>query len=246
VQEEAGLIVERGTDENGEALYSFVHRTFQEYFAAADIYERYQQKEDPEIISTFLRERLHDPHWREVVMLLLGKLISTPATNQLRQIRQSTIKSRQSCYTQFVQQDLFFVCDCLVEEIKVEHTLVERVISGLKEVVQSSWSSLQRQEAPGFLGRLMQTRQYGEHARKELLFFATKEGVLDEVGRLAAIQTLCLHSSAHSACRCGIDEKISRTIERANSCSYVCAFSLLTTGEKPVHRAIRQIGTSVM
>src|SRR5262249_54810500 len=46
VQEEAGLIVERGTDENGEPLYGFVHRTFQEYFAAADVYERYQQEED--------------------------------------------------------------------------------------------------------------------------------------------------------------------------------------------------------
>src|ERR1019366_3570404 len=50
VQEEAGLIVERGFDENGEALYSFVHRTFQEYFAAADVYERYQQQEDPGVI----------------------------------------------------------------------------------------------------------------------------------------------------------------------------------------------------
>ncbi len=54
VQVEAGLIVERGTDENGEALYSFVHRTFQEYFAAADVYERYLQLEDPQVISDFL------------------------------------------------------------------------------------------------------------------------------------------------------------------------------------------------
>lgn len=62
IQEEAGLIVERGTDETGAPLYSFVHRTFQEYFAAADVYERYLQKEDPKIISGFLREHLHDAH----------------------------------------------------------------------------------------------------------------------------------------------------------------------------------------
>ncbi len=127
IQEEAGLIVQRGIDENGEALYGFVHLTFQEYFAAADVYERYQQEEDPEVISKFLVEHLHDPRWREVIYLLLGKLKSTPATNQLRQILQGKIKSRRSQYTEIVQQDLFFVCDCLLEEIKVENSLVEMV-----------------------------------------------------------------------------------------------------------------------
>ncbi|HEY1350937.1 MAG TPA: NACHT domain-containing protein [Ktedonobacteraceae bacterium] len=198
VQEEAGLIVERGTDESGEALYSFVHRTFQEYFAAADIYERYQQEEDPEIISEFLREHLHDPHWQEVIMLLLGKLKPTPVTKQLRQILQGKIKSRRSCYTEIVQQDLFFVCGCLAEEIKVENPLVEMVISDLKKAAQSSWSPAQRKEAIGFLGRLIQTRHYGEQAKKELMFFATMEGMLDEAGRLEAIQVLYLHSSVHS------------------------------------------------
>lgn len=86
IKEEAGLIVERGTGENGEPLYGFVHRTFQEYFAAADIYERYQQEEDPAILSKFLMKYLHDPHWHEVILLLFGKLKRVPATKQLRQI----------------------------------------------------------------------------------------------------------------------------------------------------------------
>src|SRR5205823_12438061 len=73
MQVEAGLIVERGTDENGEKIYGFVHRTFQEYFAASDVYERYKQDEDPTIISDFLEKYLHDPHWREVILLMLGK-----------------------------------------------------------------------------------------------------------------------------------------------------------------------------
>jgi hypothetical protein len=95
MQIEAGLIVERGTDEKGESLYGFVHRTFQEYFAAADVYERYQQEEDPTIISEFLKEHLHDPHWREVILLLLGKLKRKPVTIQLRQILEGKIKSRR-------------------------------------------------------------------------------------------------------------------------------------------------------
>jgi hypothetical protein len=195
IQEEAGLIVERGTDENGDALYSFVHRTFQEYFAAADIYERYQQEEDPKVISTFLSEHLHDPHWREVIMLLLGKLKSTPVTRQLRQILQGEIQSQRSCYTEIVQQDLFFVCTCLVEEIKVEKALVEMVMSSLKKVIQSTWSRAQGEEALNFLGALMQTRQYRDQAKEALCFLATKQGIFDEMGRLAIIEALYLHSS---------------------------------------------------
>src|SRR6202030_2313319 len=92
VKEEVGLIVERGTDENSESLYGFVHRTFQEYFAAADVYERYQQKEDTVIISEFLRDHLQDPHWHEVILLLFGKLKRGPATRQLRQILDGKIR----------------------------------------------------------------------------------------------------------------------------------------------------------
>ena len=94
VKEEAGLIVERGTGESSKSLYGFVHRTFQEYFAAADVYERYQQEEDSTIISEFLREHLHDPHWSEVILLLFGKLKRKPATAQLRQILEREVKKQ--------------------------------------------------------------------------------------------------------------------------------------------------------
>jgi KaiC/GvpD/RAD55 family RecA-like ATPase len=198
VQEEAGLIVERGTDENGEALYGFVHLTFQEYFAAADVYERYQQKEDPKVVSRFLAEHLHDPYWREVIFLLLGKLRSTPVTNQLRQILQGKMKSRRSQYTEIMQQDLFFVCDCLLEEIKVENSLLEAVKSHLSSLVKDSPFPSQRREALEHLGELMKTRQYADQGRKELITFATKDDLLEITTRLEALQVLYLNSTASS------------------------------------------------
>ena len=60
---EAGLLVERGTDGNGEALYSFVHRTFQEYFAAADVHERFQQAVDLTLCVT---------SWWSISMIRIG------------------------------------------------------------------------------------------------------------------------------------------------------------------------------
>ena len=195
MQEEAGLIVERGTDENGEVLYSFVHRTFQEYFAAMDVYERYQQEEDPKIISKFLHEHLHDPHWREVTLLLLGRLKSMPVTKQLRDLLQGKTKSLRSRYVEIVQQDLFFVCDCLVEEIKVESTLVAMVVSRLRDVARTSWSPSQKKVTLQYLGQLMQTKQCSEQATKTLLALVTKEGELDLITRLEATLVLYLSCS---------------------------------------------------
>jgi hypothetical protein len=179
MQVEAGLIVERGTDENGESLYGFVHRTFQEYFAAADVYERYLQEEDATIISEFLVDHLHDPHWREVILLLFGKLKRKPATAQLRQILNGKIKSRRSQYTDIVQQDLFFVCDCLIEEIAVENELAELVISQLSNLVKSSPFPSQCTQALETLGELMQTRQYADLAQGEMKAIVTQNLIAD-------------------------------------------------------------------
>ncbi len=172
IKEEAGLIVERGTDENGESLFGFVHRTFQEYFSAADVYERYQQEENSEIISSFLREHLHDPYWNEVILPLFGKLKRKPATVQLRQILESKLLSQRSQYTSILQQDLFFVGSCLAEEISVENDLVVSIVSQFSKLIQNSLFPSQRNEALQALDTLIRTRQYAlpvQQALKELI-----------------------------------------------------------------------------
>jgi TIR domain/NACHT domain len=169
VRVEAGLIVERGTDENTEPLYGFVHRTFQEYFAAVDVYERYQQEEDPTIISAFLQEHLHNSHWREVILLLLGKLKSKPVTNQLRKILYGEIQTTYSQYAELIEYNLFFVSQCLIEEMSVEMDLADKVISCLGHLVRDAQIDLLRTNALDNLNKIMQTRQYAALSRKELL-----------------------------------------------------------------------------
>ena len=188
IQEEAGLIVERGSDEDGEPLYAFVHRTFQEYFAAADVYERYQQEEEPAIISEFLREHMHDPHWREVILLLLGKLKRKPATAQLRLILDGKIQSHRSQYTDVLKQDLFFICDCLTEEIAVENEFVEDVILHLRNLVKNSPFPSQHKEALDYFGKLIHTRLYANLGQRELLTIAIQDK--DISTRIRAAQVL--------------------------------------------------------
>ncbi len=179
VKEEAGLIVERGTDENGESLYGFVHHTFQEYFAAANVYERYQQEENATIISEFLREHLHDPHWNEVILLLFGKLKRKPATAQLRQILEGKTQSLRSQYTDILQQDLFFVSSCLAGEITVENDLAASIASQLSRLIQHSLFPSQRHEALQVLGKLIQTRQYALPVQQTLKILITHDQEVD-------------------------------------------------------------------
>lgn len=197
MQEETGLIVECGKDETGESLYGFIHQTFQEYFAAVDVYERFQQEQDPTLLRAFLGAYLHAPHWREVIFLLLGKLKRKPVTALLRQVLEGEFKSNRSQYTDILQQDLFFICDCFLEEISVETELAEIVISHLSGLVKHSHFLTQRKSALEYLGKLTRTRQYISIA-KETLKDLTKDLSLDVQARLEVVRTIYEYSSPQS------------------------------------------------
>jgi transcriptional regulator with XRE-family HTH domain len=158
---ETGLIVQRGTGEEGLPLYGFIHRTFQEYFAAVAVYHQYLQEleEKPRQLYDFIMQRLHSAHWREVILLLLAKLLRRPATARLQAILDSN-----SSFNNILKQNLFFVCDCLLDEIMAGETLAKRVIAELLDVIRSSPFHSQQREAIAYLVSLLQTRQYARLA----------------------------------------------------------------------------------
>ncbi len=198
IQEEAGLIVERGTDEDGERLYGFVHRTFQEYFAAADVYECYLQEGNSTIISEFLREHLHDPHWYEVIHFLFGKLKRKQATAQFGQILEGKNQSRRSLNNDILQQDLFSICLCLIDEISVENDLADSVIADLSKIVKNSPFLSQRFQALEVIGILVQTRQYTDSARKALMEFITEDTTVDISTKIRAARVVYDYNSKRS------------------------------------------------
>lgn len=185
VKVEAGLIVERGVGEDNEALYGFVHRTFQEYFAAVHIYENSLQEENSTAIGTFLLEHLHDPHWQEVILLLLGKLKRKPVTTLLRQIL--TGKSHRSCYTDIVQHDLFFICECLIQEIAADIEFVKHIVISLHDLVKGSPFPSQQAEAQTALDTLLRTQQYGRVVQEELRRLSAQERTEDETNQIQDI-----------------------------------------------------------
>jgi hypothetical protein len=96
-----------------------------------------------------------DPYWHEIIVLLLGKLLRKPVTIQLNRILQGTMKGLRSRYTDFLQQDLFFVCDCPIEEIAIEGDLVEGIILHLSDLVKYSPFPSQHKDAIQTLSSLM-------------------------------------------------------------------------------------------
>jgi HEAT repeat protein len=107
IQQRTGLLNEQGQD-----LYAFVHKTFQEYLCAQEI--GYQADDDDfEIVLKHIREHLHDPHWREVLLLLIAQQKPKKAAKAMR-----AILTASSEHEEWLHRDLFFAGSCLAENIK--------------------------------------------------------------------------------------------------------------------------------
>ncbi|MEG4280975.1 HEAT repeat domain-containing protein [Microcoleus sp. MON1_C1] len=108
IQQRTGLLNEQGQD-----LYAFVHKTFQEYLCAQEIGYQADDEDDFEIVLNHIREHLHDPHWREVLLLLIAQQKPKKAAKAMR-----AILAANSEHEQWLHRDLFFAGSCLAENIK--------------------------------------------------------------------------------------------------------------------------------
>jgi predicted NACHT family NTPase len=108
IQQRTGLLNEQGQD-----LYAFVHKTFQEYLCAQEISYQADNDEDFQIVLNHIREHLHDPHWREVLLLLIAQQKPKKATKAMR-----AILAANSEHEEWLHRDLFLAGSCLAENIK--------------------------------------------------------------------------------------------------------------------------------
>jgi hypothetical protein len=105
IQKRTGLLNEQGRDR-----YAFVHKTFQEYLTAEEIYDRFEEGED-EVILAHIKSHLHDQHWREVLLLLVSRLKKKRAATAIE-----AILNAGSEYEQWLHRDLLFAGWCLTED----------------------------------------------------------------------------------------------------------------------------------
>ncbi|MEG4113204.1 MULTISPECIES: HEAT repeat domain-containing protein [unclassified Microcoleus] len=128
LQQRTGLLNEQGQD-----LYAFVHKTFQEYLCAQEIGYQADDEDDFEIVLNHIREHLHDPHWREVLLLLIAQQKPKKVAKAMQ-----AILTANSEHEQWLHRDLFFAGSCLAENIKelkaADSSLTVRILEKLVEL----------------------------------------------------------------------------------------------------------------
>lgn len=128
IQQRTGLLNEQGQD-----LYAFVHKTFQEYLCAQEIGYQADDEDDFEIVLNHIRDNLHDAHWREVLLLLIAQQKPKKAAKAMR-----AILAANSQYEELLHRDLFFAGSCLAENIKelkvVDSGLTVEILEKLVEL----------------------------------------------------------------------------------------------------------------
>lgn len=117
VGDRAGLI-----SNQSDNLYGFVHKTFQEYLTAEDIYNRAKEQRTLEPILNVIELHLHEPYWNEVIFLLVAKLKQKDVIQAMQ-----AILEHNSEYERWLHRDLLFAGRCLTENLKQWKQGVENI-----------------------------------------------------------------------------------------------------------------------
>jgi RNase P/RNase MRP subunit POP5 len=160
IDERAGLQVERET-----GRYAFAHLTFQEYLAARAIADR-----DDDIAYTV--QHLHDPWWREVLLLEVGHLGDVRQFRRARRLTSDLIRAIRhagSWLEEVLKRDLFFAVRCLCDtsKLSVDEDLRTSLVDELIALWHTTPYTSQREEIVALFAYAMPTVD-GERILEEL------------------------------------------------------------------------------
>jgi hypothetical protein len=139
VREHSGLYVERG-----EGLYGFMHLTFQEYFAARQLVSSSERGRE-EILK-----RLHQPRWREPILLAVGSLSHQYYDDTDALLQVIIDNGKQDSYEPVLHRNLLFAAACVGDSISVYPRRREDIARRLMDIYidrkgRGRYKSLQEQ-----------------------------------------------------------------------------------------------------
>ena len=121
VKNRTGILVERG-----DGIFSFVHLTFQEYFAACDLEARYVQNLNA--MWKQIQPHLYDARWREVILLLFGRL---NRYDEPPNVIFEKILNERNKFDNVIYRNLFLAAQCLADGVSVSEKLRNYVVDEL-------------------------------------------------------------------------------------------------------------------
>ncbi len=116
-----GILVERE-----QGAVSFIHLTFQEYFAASDLYWRYRRT--PNKLWQAIQPHLYESRWLEVILLLLGRLNDD---GDAPSIIVAKILREHDKFDDVIHRDLFLAARCLADSVNVHEPLQDEIVNKL-------------------------------------------------------------------------------------------------------------------
>jgi len=142
IEERTGLLIEKG-----ERQYTFVHLTFQEYFAACYLLHNH---DDNQMLSE-IQQHLTDAGWREVILLLLGKLGDFPKkpSKIIDRVLQTPLDDED-----ILKRGLSFASSCMLDNIRIDISTQKRITEGWIEIIRRPLCYQQAQIAVDSLKKL--------------------------------------------------------------------------------------------
>ncbi len=181
VAEFSGIFLERGLDPDGRGIYGFLHLTFEEYFAAVRLGDRWDRGG-----AQVLKPLLHDPRWTEGILLAAGRFGEFSQYQATCFVR--AILEAGSEYEDILHRDLLLAARCLGDDVRVDPDLRHTILNELLKLYFSprSPSALQGDIRKVFA-------QLGDTAAQTELLKVMTERLSDPAKsvRWAAARALC-------------------------------------------------------
>jgi hypothetical protein len=133
IGEHSGIFRERGYDERGRRVFSFLHLTFAEYFTARHLAGLWEGLgEDADARRAFLCKYAHVPRWHEVVLLMAGDIGLRDNDRAERATRLlSDILTLNSRYEEHLHRDLLLASEYLADDLRVQPQAARYTLVGL-------------------------------------------------------------------------------------------------------------------
>lgn len=139
VSEFSGIFLERGLDEEGRGLYGFLHLTFEEYFAAMRLADKWEREGKSALVPL-----LHAPRWTEVILLTAGHLGESSQYRATEFVK--AILSARSEYENILHRDLLLAARCLADDVRIDAIVRRGIVEKLLKLVFAKRSPSALQE----------------------------------------------------------------------------------------------------
>lgn len=135
LREDAGFLFEKGYDENSEALFGFVHLTFQEYYAAMEFVTKWKEGG----FQDSLKDYVYNSSWTEVVKLAasllkqnepgrLGRISATKYVADILKVEEILPR---------LARNIHLVCQILSEDVEIGFDMLKTIIDKLFDLLLS-------------------------------------------------------------------------------------------------------------